>query len=102
MTIAHACFVSYCHAAELPAIVHGHVHCGDFSQFSTASERLSSNQLFVDRVEAIARFIYELKRSCVDDPHDCTTTVMPDAAVAERWRPPSPARAPLPLQEPGR
>ena len=43
--------------AELPADIKGHVHCADFSRFSTATRRLNRHREFANKIDEIARFI---------------------------------------------
>ena len=84
--------------AALPADIRGHVHCCDFSWFTTAEPRIGKKREYVGKIEAIAKFIDELRRSC-DDRYDCSTAVMPTADRADHWKPAAPAKAPQPLRE---
>lgn len=89
--------------ADLPTKIKGHVHCCDFSGFTTAARRLARTGECVRKIDDIAKFIYELQKSWAQEIHDCSTFVLPTSQEADEWKPsPTSTASPQPLREAGR
>ena len=88
--------------ADLPTQIKGHVHCCNFSGFNTAARRLARQRECVRKIDDIAKFIYELQRSCGQEIHDCSTFSLPTADEANEWKSSRTVTSPQPLREAGR
>jgi hypothetical protein len=92
---------------DLPPAIKDHIHCADFSKFTTAYPPLATTDKFVQDIERIARFIYEMRkqfrRRLLNPSRDCSRFVLPGEAETNAWMPweESPAD-PQPLREAGR
>ena len=86
-------------AEELPPRIRGHIHFCDFSKFTTASVEMTRHQEFVDKIEQIARYIYDVyesfQRAGWDPCSQCTSFRLPDEQKVQPWRTPVPAAFPL-------
>ena len=88
---------------DLPDTIKGHVHCGDFSRFTTADRHLSYQKSFVTKIDDIAKYVYELYRNVGHVAIDCSQFSLPTSKQANRWKPPVAVNSsPQPLREPGR
>jgi hypothetical protein len=86
--------------AGLPSKIKSHVHACDFSGFTTASPRIADQAECMDRVENIAKFVYDLHTSLRDIGDDCSSFSLPTTADAEEWKPaPRGSWDPQPLRE---
>lgn len=84
---------------DLPEPIRGHRHYCDFSDFTTANARIVRNRAFNEKIEGIARFVFELHKSlagAAPAPGECDGFSLPSSAEAARWGPSTP-RAPEPL-----
>lgn len=83
---------------ELPEDIREHIHFCDFSRYTTADSRIGKNRAYVEKVEEIARYIYDVHRAIApfDRPasEKCAHFKLP-AAVAGSGirRQPFPGRA---------
>jgi len=90
---------------DLPPEIRDHVHCCDFSRYSTAiAPRLSQNPDFQPEIDRIAEFIYGLYRrfQAAGDKIqlDCGAFSLPDAQEAQALFPLDlPDASPRPFQE---
>jgi len=88
--------------ADLPQKIKEHIHFCDFSKFTTASPKIRRNRAYVEKIELIAEYIYELyqdfeKVNC-DPCRDCGIFSLPAESEVAPWRIPvqvSEARLPL-------
>jgi len=87
-------------AEDLPEKIRKHRHFCDFSKFTTASTEMTRHPEFVDKIEQIALYIWELYqgfRSAGWDPcSQCTSFQLPDETKVQPWRAPIP---PFPMRE---
>jgi hypothetical protein len=69
------------HKGQLPHSIRGHIHCLDFSRFTTASAAISRNSVYISGIEEIATFIWELhqqyQKEGLDLTSDCSDFVLP-------------------------
>ena len=88
---------------DLPPAIKGHVHCCDFSGFTTADIRLARQRRCMKEIEKIAKFVHELHRDVESMTLDCSTFTLPPASESSSWQPPAPSNSnPQPLREAGR
>ncbi len=75
---------------DLPEKIRDHIHFCDFSKFSTASPDISANQEYVEKINKIAKYIYEqfkkFEDAGVDTCTDCHTFELPDEQQIKPWR----------------
>lgn len=89
--------------SDLPSEIKAATHFADFSKFTTADPDISKNQEYVEKIDDIAKHIYEHYRSCEGGGSnifsECPTFQLPAEEDTPRWFKES-TRHPLPF--PGR
>lgn len=87
-------------AEEFPSIIREHIHFCDFSRFTTASTKITRHRESVEKIEQIARYIFDLYerfRTSGSDPcSQCTSFRLPAEEEVPSWRTPV---SPFPLRE---
>jgi hypothetical protein len=75
---------------DLPKEIRDHIHCCDFSKFTTATGDISKDDEYVARIERIASYIDELRRDFTALDEDicgsCNSFRLPDASTVIRWQ----------------
>jgi TIR domain len=89
--------------SELPESISGHIHYSDFHTFSPADRRIVRTRQFSTRIDDIARFIFDLRKSFVrvaaTDAVDCTNAALPATHETARWVPDHLVADPMPFRE---
>jgi hypothetical protein len=75
---------------ELPEEIRNHIHCCDFSKFTTATGDISKDPEYVARIERIASYIAELRKDFAalntNICDDCHTFRLPDPDTITPWQ----------------
>lgn len=75
---------------DLPDKIKGHIHFCDFSKFTMASPKIRRKQEYVDKIENIAQYVYDLHRGFAqietDLCRDCHTFNLPATLEVAPWR----------------
>jgi hypothetical protein len=79
---------------DLPEEIRNHIHCCDFSKFTTATGDISKDPDYVAQIESIASYIDELRKdfAALDQGicDDCHTFRLPDPDTVTPWEPRTP------------
>jgi TIR domain len=85
---------------DLPEEIRNHIHCCDFSKFTTATGDISRDPEYVARIERIASYIDELRKDFAalnqNICDDCHTFRLPDLDSITPWQPDGPKPPPFP------
>jgi TIR domain len=89
---------------DLPKKIRDHIHFCDFSKFGTASRDISKNKAYVDKIDEIAQYIYDLYIKFKDMETDfcinCHSFTLPGEQEVKPWREkPKALAAPFVLRE---
>jgi hypothetical protein len=88
---------------DLPPALKGHVHCCDFSGFTTAAPRLAVQPDAMGQIERIAQYVREVYVSMRHAGPDCSKFVLPSSKTSGHWQQfASRDASPLPLRKAGR
>jgi hypothetical protein len=76
---------------DLPEEIRNHIHCCDFSKFTTATVDISKDPYYVAQIERIAVYIDELRKDFAklnkNICDDCHTFRLPDPSTITPWQP---------------